>query len=127
MKIKCALVCDDSRIEDNGKHIIIGVYSNNVAVEHFPATIGLTLWFQMLVGKAGEIDFEVRARDAFDRKKLFSAFEGKMNINQKEEPITMKTPQFLIQTEEPVKIVFEMRESGKRWSKIIEIPIQPRV
>jgi len=30
IKVRYVLVCDDARVEDNGKHIIIGLYSENI-------------------------------------------------------------------------------------------------
>jgi hypothetical protein len=44
LKLVCGIVCDDIRREDNGKEIIIGVYSGSIVVPQFPATLLLSLW-----------------------------------------------------------------------------------
>ncbi len=57
--IASALVCDDIRKEENGKAILIGVYSNNIILSTFPVTIPLSLWLQ---GKAKDGDYRLELR-----------------------------------------------------------------
>jgi hypothetical protein len=39
--VKHVVVCDDIRREDNGKEILIGVYSGGIIVPQFPVPLAL--------------------------------------------------------------------------------------
>lgn len=63
LKIENVLVCDDIRTEDNGKALIIGVYTGSISPSKFPARIRLCYW---LVGKVqGQGSFKLEVRIAF--------------------------------------------------------------
>ena len=54
------LLCDDTRREENGKDIIIGVYTGNVLVDRLPADLVLCLWIYFAVAGAGDLKREIR-------------------------------------------------------------------
>ena len=54
------LVCDDVRREDNGKEIIIGVYSSDIRVSRFPANMRLVFWMQAIIGSVKYNTFQFR-------------------------------------------------------------------
>jgi hypothetical protein len=39
--------CDDVRLEANGKHFLIGVYSGNILVEEIPGPVTVSTWVQV--------------------------------------------------------------------------------
>lgn len=39
-----AFVCDDIRVEDSGKHMMIGIYTGNIRASVFPTTLRLCTW-----------------------------------------------------------------------------------
>lgn len=41
------VVCEDIRIEGNGKHILIGVYPTDMIVGQFPASLRLAFWIRI--------------------------------------------------------------------------------
>jgi hypothetical protein len=47
------LICDDIRIENNGKALLIGVYSDAIAISDFPANLKLSFWTTIEVLKVG--------------------------------------------------------------------------
>jgi hypothetical protein len=53
MKIVSTIVCDDIRREINGKDILIGVYSGDIAVPQVPFQLQLAFWVEVS-GDAGE-------------------------------------------------------------------------
>lgn len=55
-----AIVCDDIRREDNGKQIMIGVYTGDILVNTFPSNINLSFWIHLAVIEAGSAEIEVR-------------------------------------------------------------------
>lgn len=54
------VLCDDVRQENNGKHILIGVYLRSVFVEDFPTNISLTMWIEFTPSEVGEFPGEIR-------------------------------------------------------------------
>jgi hypothetical protein len=62
LTIDSVLVCDDVRMENNGKAIIIGVYSGTINPLRFPTTLRLVLWMIGRVEGRGEFRLEVRIR-----------------------------------------------------------------
>ena len=78
MKFENAIICDEVRVEDTGKHIIIGVYSESIAVSDFPANLLLSFWIQFYVDRDGEIDIELRI---LSNKKQVAHARGKLIIN----------------------------------------------
>lgn len=74
-----SIVCDDIRIEDNGKAIIIGVYVGDILVSEFPASLRLGFWVQWkndaeIVGKT---DFEMQIEVEGHEEKIRS--QGSFN------------------------------------------------
>lgn len=48
MSVSGAVVfCDDIRIENNGKHILIGVYGSDLVPENIPSSFPISLWMRL--------------------------------------------------------------------------------
>jgi hypothetical protein len=59
--VESVLLCDDIRREDNGKAILVGVYSGDIVIPIVPATLGLHLWLQgRAVESAREFGFRAQ-------------------------------------------------------------------
>jgi hypothetical protein len=54
-----AILCDDVRREDNGKDIIIGVYSGGIIINELPAPLALKVWIQLRHSGAGQTKLRV--------------------------------------------------------------------
>jgi hypothetical protein len=59
-KVSAVVTCDDIRLEQNNKHILIGVYNGALVVAGFPTEIPLSWWIQLLPEKAGNFELEVQ-------------------------------------------------------------------
>ena|ERR1700733_4642203 len=46
--IRNVIVCDDIRREDNGKLILIGVYSDQILIDSFPAVLTFTIYCEIM-------------------------------------------------------------------------------
>lgn len=57
-----ALFCDDIRFENNGKQILIGVYTGDILPAQFPAVISISMWvaFERTNNISGELPIEFR-------------------------------------------------------------------
>ena len=59
LAIKHMIVCDEVRREDNGKRIIIGVYTNTILVPEFPFVLpSLTFFSFARASESGDFPFE---------------------------------------------------------------------
>jgi hypothetical protein len=59
-RVIAALVCDDVRKEDNGKEILIGVYTGGIVVPAMPAALILSLWLFLEPKGSGELPIEMQ-------------------------------------------------------------------
>lgn len=59
-----AVFCEDIRREDNGKDMLLGVYSGDIVVARFPARVSVSLWLQYVFATAtgGETGIDLRLR-----------------------------------------------------------------
>lgn len=62
--ILAAVICDDVRHEKNGKDILVGAYSSNIAVHTLPnLAIPLRCWINVRVDGPCKLALHFRARD----------------------------------------------------------------
>ncbi len=66
--VKAVVVCDEVRREDNGKEILIGVYSSGVLVPQFPAPLNFTFWVQFTSTGLGQSSLMFRVMGGEDVK-----------------------------------------------------------
>ena len=121
MKIASVVLCDDIRVEDTRKHLLIGVYLNDVVVAQFDAALVFRLWVQFSHDKDGDLFLEVRTKGtAIDESPLY---RGVINIDKKDELATLRLPQMPIIVKREGEMEFQIRETGKRWktAKIISV------
>ena len=73
VEILSAVVCDDVREENNGKEILVGVYSGTIAVQEIPSPpLSLRCWVNLRIQSSCEVRLYFRAIDQ-DNKEIFQA------------------------------------------------------
>jgi hypothetical protein len=61
IKVKAAVICDDVRIEDSGKRILIGVYVGELIFDSFPSLFAPKFWIHFVPWiKKGLMNFEMK-------------------------------------------------------------------
>ena len=121
MKIASVILCDDIRVEDTRKHLLIGVYLRNIIVEQFDAALVFRLWVQFYPDKEGDLSLQVRIKGpAIDISPLF---RGVINIDKKDELATLRLPQMPIIIMREGELEFQIREMGKRWKTAKKISV----
>ena len=124
-----SLVCDDVRVEKNGKHIIIGVYTGNIVPSRLPATLPLTFWFQIGGVKTEETSFEFRGSlsgtEAFGGEFTVSMIDSGED-NTKSELATVHLGPIIVQFQTECDLKFDIRYQGGRWKNAILIPVRLR-
>lgn len=124
--ISCVLVCDDVRREDNGKHLILGVYGSDIVLSNIPKKIQLVA---CLIGKANGDSFSIRTKIEFigDNADDSSAYELQLDAKpQIERPkewidIVMPSPKLGIEikSEGRIKVSFK-HSAAKKWKVLSE-------
>ena len=73
VEILSAVVCDDVREENNGKEILIGVYSGTIAVQEIPSPpLPLRCWVNLRIQSSSKVRLYFRAMD-HDNNEIFQA------------------------------------------------------
>jgi hypothetical protein len=83
------LLCDDIRIESNGKHLLIGVYSGIIKLRRpLPVKLPmLSFRIQMDLQKVDYGDYQLRVIDP--RKRLAAQFRGLAQFARTDEPAVL--------------------------------------
>jgi hypothetical protein len=116
--IDFAFICDEVRREDNGKLLIIGVYTNDIIVINFPVNLLLTVVVGFNVDEPIETDFELKiSHDG----RLLSAMRGHFNLEKSSITGLQKMP--LPNISGPGELQFAMRFGDGEWQTIRKIPI----
>ena len=121
MKFENAIICDEVRVEDTGKHIIIGVYSESIAVSDFPANLLLSFWIQFYVDRDGEIDIELRI---LSNKKQVAHARGKLIINDYKNIVTSAFNGIPVKAKDEGALTFQMREKDRKWKTFKKIVLR---
>ncbi len=121
MKIHNAIICDQVRKEDTGKHILLGVYPIDALVPDFPTKIVLVLWLQFYVDRNGEFALEFRIQKD---KKNISSTKATMNVKDHLPPVTIALPLAPIEIDGECTLSFQIREKNKRWQTVKELPVK---
>lgn len=62
LKLLAAVLCDEVRTENNGKHIIIGAYGGDIILPETPVTLPLAVWISAKVIVSGQAKLDVQFR-----------------------------------------------------------------
>lgn len=116
LSIKYAVICDDIRREDNGKQILIGVYSEDIIVSSFPAQLNLAMWLQCKAENSGEVNFDFRAlRDGNDE--IFKG-SAKIQVPTADKLLSIAVTPLIVQIISPGTLTFQVRQHQGRWQTV---------
>jgi hypothetical protein len=119
--VKTVVVCDDVRREENGKDILIGVYSAGVLVAQFPAPLQFTFWIQFKGTGIGETTIQFRLMGGEDVK--FA--EGRVQMQLLREglgSISVGPLPLMLQVSTPLTLQMKQAMDAD-WHTIEEIPV----
>lgn len=60
LELLAAVLCDEVRTENNGKHIIIGAYGGDIILPETPVTLPLAMWINAKVLVPGRATLDVQ-------------------------------------------------------------------
>ena len=112
MKLANVIICDGVRKEEGGKHLIIGVYPDDILVADFPATVALCAWVQFLPDQVGEIPIEIRV---VQNKRELIRGTAKLVIINIDKSVTAVLSPLLMEIRDEGPLKFQCKEKKKRW------------
>lgn len=105
------ILCDDVRVEDNSKHILIGVYTNGVMLKQMPGTLAVTLWLIVSISEAGKHTIQIELRG---KKGEIGTITVDADVNDANGLIPITCPKLPVKFEEPDEIeVYLSLDSGE--------------
>ena len=118
LKIKNAILCDSVRTEDNGKHILIGVYSGGIVFPKLPARVSFTYWIQLISPiQSGEVVFDIKIKAP--GLKSSTTNEITLLVERKEELAVLVIVIPAINIIEEGELTLSIRVKGDRWTKVL--------
>lgn len=129
VKIDYAILCDDIRQENNGKLIIIGMYSGDILVSNLPGSILVATLLHGHADADSSITIEVRFRAEFDDADPFTvAAEGNLEIRgtDRSKEFFTPLPKMMIEARGKGEISFDYRLDKKRWKTLLRKRINRR-
>lgn len=121
-----AILCDDARREDNGKDILIGVYSGHIVVKSFPTNLLVCLWLQCKTKGTGEVEREIRALDVGGKEIMLGQF-GASIVDSEEGYASFSLTKIRLDIQKEGRIKFQWKKKGGRWRTVLikEIKLAP--
>ncbi|ULR43162.1 hypothetical protein [Rhizobium sp. K102] len=122
MKIHNFSVCDLVRREDNGKFLLVGVYSNEIIFSSLPAKFPFTLWFLAEHEALGLDEIALRARTSVDDAPFFT-MEGQVEVADVStwSPIAAS---LVADFREPCTLFLEAKINGEDWIVLRETRVK---
>lgn len=118
IKPRYAIVCDDVRVEDNGKLILIGVYSDEILFPKFPMAISLAFWIEFESIGVGERQCEYRVvlnPGEVEITKIAGTFGSKKERGKG----SFSFGGIGIQFQQPGSLSLQFRGDGKDWVELV--------
>jgi hypothetical protein len=118
-----AIFCDDIRREVSGKQILIGVYTGDIVIPSFPATIAIAGWiaFARADRIAAEIPIEFRIIDSKGQSLGYgSAILGLIEAGH-DGAITLPALPVMIQN--PGTITLQLKQYDEPWQNVRSVGV----
>jgi hypothetical protein len=123
VQFRYGVICDDVRREDNGKLLIIGVYSGYIIVQQLPATLLLSLVIAAEVDSSYEIPIELRVKF---NKRVIRTGKGTIRMERAGLGLTMAKGLLLDDLKESGLLTFQARPSQGRWATLCTAFLEPK-
>ena len=118
------IICDDIRQEDNQKHILIGVYSNDIVVRTLPSNILIGIYIIAETTGVGTVPIEILLEITGSEYKtiLKGAVEILKKTNTKQ-TTGIPVPRLPVSIEKDCELTVKLKQYEDDWKVIRTIPI----
>lgn len=120
--VKSAIICDDIRTEDNGKRLLIGVYTGDILFTEFPVAFAPSIMLEFVpFVQGGAMEFEMKLEAPTGKKSRASP--GSLEIANQTRAVLIVNFQ-PVDLLEPGPFRFLMRPKGGRWTEVLSKDIR---
>jgi hypothetical protein len=121
--ISSVVLCDDVRQENNGKHILIGVYLHTVLVSDFPTNLALSVWVEINPKEVGEFSGKIRIIE--DENSVLLRGETHVVIKNPE-PTTVQFLRMPLEFQRGGDYLFQWKFGDDEWQTVKEFEVRKR-
>ena len=121
------LVCDDIRREDNGKAIIVGVYSGDIIASSFPSDMRVSFWLQgrptQQINEKQQMKLELRLlyQDETPGTKVdIDAMIEPSGTVPEGASVVLVLSSVPIHLEKPCKLLLSIQDNEQKWITLAE-------
>jgi hypothetical protein len=119
--VQSGFICDQSRREDNGKLLFIGVYGPDLQLTDLPVSFICCLVIQPSTIASGQFQLEVRVRSDDQPR-----FTGHILINAKGNERFIPLNGIPLEINEFGELTFEIRQDEGAWIPVCTAQVIPR-
>lgn len=121
VKFHPAVVCEDIRMESNGKFLIIGVYASEILVNQFPANLNIAFWLPVETLAVGKLKMQFRVAGVNEAILGTANAEADMAaVGRAAFPI----PPMTIQIQSPSNIELQVKQGDFDWEVVVSVPVK---
>jgi hypothetical protein len=122
--------CDDIRREDNGKEILIGVYSGNVVIPQLPSPVVLATWMafeRAEVAAEGKIPIEFRMLDVSGNRPMgYGTMDLNLVPNESARTGALGFRGLSMMLTHPGSYAFQLKQYDEPWETIGTLTVEVR-
>ena len=111
-EIITAILCDDIRIEDNGKFMLLGVYSGGIIVPQMPIKLSYCLYLEAIPTDTEPKEYSVKV-DGPDGLAL--QIKAKFSAKESGKIVSLHPPPFGIEVSKPGDIEASISTDEENW------------
>jgi hypothetical protein len=120
-----AIFCDDVRREDNGKELLIGVYSGSLQLPILPAPVMLSVWVPFERSGIGKVPIEFRLLGPDDRIVGYGTIE--LNFTESDYTVgSLPLRGLAAMLVRPGEITFQLRQHDESWATVRKLSVEKR-
>ncbi len=113
-------VCDEVRREDNGKLILIGVYSSNIIVRELPAALVLSLVVNLK--SQGPVDVEMQFRVMLNGERIRGG-KGRVKLSPSGAHWIVLPQIVLNKLQSEGVLAFDVQTEDQEWKTACSLPL----
>lgn len=123
IEIPTAIVCDDLRREENGKEILIGVYSGDIVFPQLPSTMRVCVWIPWSGKTSAENPGKFQLRIS-DRNTSFIQSEFEIDTQGKAGAGSLAVGGIPLRFDGPTLLNIEIKRGSGKWKTIRQIKVR---
>lgn len=126
VRVLAALLSDDSRIENTGKEILIGIYTGDMLLDNFPTTLALRVMLIYEASGFGEVPLSIQLRvDAAEPMEISGFLQIKANLPQ-HYTYSLTSPPLLVTFAKSGELNIRVRSHQDEWQTIKIVRVRSR-